>query len=312
VTQVLAQSTPSGILDSTQISAYLIDDTLPMTGPLPAPLAVSPGYGGVAAVPFDGGSVFDAVRYLESADGATLYYGLGVGLATASSEATLANVQLSDNENDFEFPALAHASGSVYVFTSNGAPILGESVFTVPDTANVPSFVQPRAFSSGDDGRMIDVAPGQASGTTNVAYWSQASDGSSSSIRAGQVTSAQLDTVTAGGVPLVLSSGDTALSTASFSTEWQGDQMMLIGPSADRLEDGGTVPGVIAVWIDALHGLRADQSASAPLLADRPTVRLAAASPSSVSATSGAWDVAWIETRADGSEALLYDELDCE
>jgi hypothetical protein len=312
LSQILVQSNDADGSDATQVSAYLVPDTMPMTGPLPAPIVVSPGWGGAVAVPLNSTTVFDAVSYLGSTTGGTVYYGLGVALGTTSSEGSLATVSSSDDTADIGNLALAHANGNVYVFSSNATSHAGESQWVVPDTAVVPGLPPSRAFDTGEEGRMIDVAPAAAAdaGATNIAYWSTPIDGSSSTIHVGQVANADLGTVTAADLVSSRTYSAMPLSTASYAAAWHGDDLMIVGPpsASGTTDDAGASAGVFLLWVDAHGDVRAEQT----VLQNRAGIRLAGASPASVTTASAAWDVAWIETHPDGTEALLYNELDCD
>jgi hypothetical protein len=301
VVEVLVQ-TDSADGGATELAAYLVPDSMPKTGPVPSPIGLSPGGFAMAAFPIDGATIFDAVTYLASAS-PTSYYALGVGRATSSAPSPLATLSESPNADDLLGLALAHAAGNVYVFASNGASLHGESVWTVPDTASVPSPLTARAFESGTIGRIIAIAPAATTGSTNIAYYSSSLDFQVQGVRAGQIADTSLATVTAADLALARNYGTPWLVTAGHSAEWSGDDLLLVGPGQE--EDGGVV-GMNALWVDAYGNVRAEMVGATALSPERRPPR--AATASRASATS--WDVAWIEVNG-AAEALFYDELAC-
>jgi hypothetical protein len=310
VNEVLLQDESAVPAPANELVAYLVDDAMPMTGPLPGPIALSIGFGSAVAVPFDTTTVFDAVDYIESSEGVTLYYGLGVALTTSSQAATLSPVALSANAGDFNDLAAVHANGNVYVFASNAVSHAGESVWGVPDDAGVTDPFAPRAFDTGENGRMIDVAPSADAGSINMAYIALPEDGGGNTLLATQVTPSALDSVTQASLALSRSYDDGWLASAAATAVWHGDDLMIIGPAS--LGGGASASGVRLLWVDAQGTVHGEQMGTASLLQDRTGIVSVAASPSSVTATTATWDVAWIESHVDGTSSLLYNELDCQ
>jgi hypothetical protein len=315
VTQVLVQKAAADASDNTDLVAYLVDDTMPIAGPLPTPIALGLGGSKLAAMPFDTTTDFAAASYGYS-QGATNYYALGVERGTTAVPGTPGIVSLSPNVDDFLFLALAHAGGNVYVFGSNGASITGASVWKVADTAVVtkplirPFDISGRTFETGTRPRTVDIAPGKAAGTSNIAYYTMALDDSSSALEIASVSGAQLDTVTAADLTVARSYTDISLNRSMPGSQWWGDDMMLAGPSGTPFE-GGAPTGIDVLWVDATGVVHAEQKGEAGLLRDRGVIYRVNASPSSIAAAGARWNVAWVEQRG-GGEALLFDTLLCQ
>jgi hypothetical protein len=303
VSQVLVQTeAQDGALS---IDAYLVADTMPRSGPLPARIAVSPGGFGVAAFPLDESTVFDAVTYTSGVSGSTVYRTLGVGRATSATPATLATVTVSTDRDDLLRLEIAHAGGQAYVFGSNGAAHPGESLWVVPDTAVLAGPVNARVFDVGTTGRMIDVAPSTTAATTNFAYYSAVPGAAGGTLRVGQIGDSKLGAASAADLVIAREYPDGWLASAVVTAEWSGDDMMIVA-AAPPPGDGGAASGMNVLWVDAKGDLRAEQVGATVLSPERTGIR--AASASRASATS--WDVAWVERRG-GGEVLLYNQLDC-
>jgi hypothetical protein len=312
VTQVVvdnASATPG------TLSAYLLPDGITSAGQIPQPFQISRD-GFPAVMPLDDTDVFIALDYENLIPPPDLEYELAVGVATQSAQAPLAQVAISPNADGFLSPAITAANGNVYVFSSNGVQgngtqLLGESLWVVPSTGVISTTITASAFDTGGISTMEDVAPGIAAGTTNLAYYSEASDGSSLSIAVGQVANTQLGSVTAGALTKVRTYTDLSeLPVASGSAQWSGDDIGFVAP-ATGTSDAGTVAGANFLWVNARGDVRAENVGPNSILRNRGTaIGQIVASPSSVSATSAAWDIAWVETQANG-QVLLYNELDC-
>jgi hypothetical protein len=304
LTQVLVQQEAYDGSDNLSLTAYLLPDPLSLTGSVPSPIQVSPGGFGVVALPFANGDVFAATATTYTEAPPEVDYALSVGLATPSTEATLAQVQLSPHVDDFQDLAMAHVGSSVYLFASNGAATLGESVWVVPDTGVLSGTVTPRAFDSADDSHVVDLAPAAAGGATNFAYYAVGSDGGVA-VSVGQVADGTMPTVTAGNLTIVRTyPGIGGTPVDGTRAEWYGDHLMAIAPVASGA-------GANLLWVDALGNVWAEQVGANAVLTGESSITTIVASPAGLSATGGAWDVAWVEQRP-GGDVLLYNELDCQ
>jgi hypothetical protein len=294
----------------------LLPDGITSAGQIPQAFQISRD-GFPAVMPLDDTDLFVALDYENIIPPPDLEYELAVGVATSSSQATLAQVAISPDEDGFPFPAIAHANGNVYIFSSNGVQgngthLLGESLWVVPDNAVISTTITPSAFDTTGISTMEDVAPGVAAATTNVAYFSEASDESSLSIAVGQVDNAQLGSATVSALTSVRTYTDFSQLpvTGARLNQWSGDDIGLVA-AASGTSDAGTVAGANFLWVNAQGGVRAENVGPSSILRNRGTaIGQIVASPSSISATTAAWDIAWIETQANG-QVLLYNELDC-
>jgi hypothetical protein len=315
VTQVLVQDVATDGSAATELTAFLLPDSLTTAGPAPSPIQVAAGGLDIAALPFTNGDVFAAVASANADDPPEIDYALRVGLATPATPATLAQIVLSPHADDFQNLALAHVGSDVYLFATNGNETPGESAWTVPDTGAFATAPTTRAFDTAAGSRIVDLGPAAAGGATNFAYVStNAGDGGGSSVavRVGQVADAQMGSVTAADLPVVQTYSDSSASpVAEGRAEWSGDDVMIVGPGA-TLADGGAPAGANLLWVDARGNVRAEQVGASAILRSEPgAIETIVASPASVSATAGAWNVAWVETTS-GGEVLLFNELDCQ
>ena len=305
--------------------AYVLPDTMPATGPLPADFEVYqetiqlPNANGLRVLPFSATDLFTAVAYPPQT--APTNYVLGVGRATTAAPATLTTATTTPNADDLKNPVMFHANGSVYIYDQNDNSSPGLSAWTVPDTGTVASPPAKRAISGGQPAFLHDIAGNTMSAAADVAYQSGVvgPGGGAITYRAGTIDDAKLDTWVSTDLPTVKVYPDATAAPVfpggfGADSRWSSDSMMLLGPGS-HAADGGVAPGLNLLWFDATGAIRSEEDGPNALLTDRNDFTAATATPISVGAASARWGVAWVETKTDDAgtyDTLMYDELDCQ
>jgi hypothetical protein len=305
--------------------AYVLPDTMPANGPLPATFAVYgetiqlPAVNELRVLPFSTTDLFTAVAYPTQTTPTN--YVLGVGRATTAAPATLTSAATTPNADDLRNPVMFHANSNVYIYDQNDNSSPGLSAWTVPDTGTVVTASAKRAISGGQPAFLHDVAESTMSAAADVAYQSGiiAAGGGAITCRAGTVDYAKLDSWVSTDLPVVRTFSDASMAPifpagSGADSRWSSDSMMLLGPGS-HAADGGVAPGLNLLWFDATGAIRSEEDGPNAVLTDRSDFTAATASPISLGAANARWGVAWVETKSDDAgtyDTLMYDELDCQ
>jgi hypothetical protein len=313
----------SGSMPPASFNVHVIPDTMGSSGPVPAGFSLyqptsSQTVTSMTVAPQASTNVFEAVEV--SSGGA---YTLGVGdVSSTTDPTTLGTVATAITAAPFNGPHLYQvANGDIYLYNENDPSTPGFTSWAVPPTGNIDGGVTPLLVESGRLSGVVDIAPNTTQASADVLTYEIIKSGNlvdTYNLRLGVVPNASLGSWSATSLP-VLGNGDAGTYTRvqnapvlSGNQMFWGDDILLLGQGYCILQpDGGgcaNSPGMSAVWLNAITGLRSQEIASNRLLTTSTGNFFDAFSvPESITATSASWYVVWGEHQDD--EAGAYDVL---
>jgi len=332
---------------SATYEAFILQDSMSSSGPIPAPFAVyqlTPAQAAPPAVHSLPYSTTEVLTFVET--GSSAIWSLGAGIATSTAPiATLFPIASSSYQDDFNRSAYFHDSvnNTAYVYATNDNASPGVSAWGVPDSLPADAAApQKRAVSAlGSNVRSIGE---NSSGlpAADIAYEESLTNVSGLitgvNVRAGTIPYAastpDLDTWVSTDLPIVKSFGNVFNAPSVVSdviggnsvtcgSIWSKDQYMALGPGVRAgavLDSGnGGVPfGLNALWFDATGIIHSDLTGNSRLLPSLGDIVTATAEPISLPSNgAGArWAIAYVETKADDAggyyDVVEYNELTCQ
>jgi hypothetical protein len=307
---------------------YAFPDTMAAGGPLSAPFDLfepptTSTYDELSLIPFTLTDVFEAYA---SGSGSPTDYTLAVGRVSPTNDpTTLDTVATSVSADSFTSRRLYRANGNVYLYDVNDPLTPGISSWIVPETADAATPPATQTVASGLVADMIDIAPNSTGAAADILTTEETKNGNltaSWALRIGVVPMANLTTWTTADLTNVRSY--TMLANAPLPVGhpyFFGEDIMLLGSGfCIEPSDGGAcsrAPGLNMIWLNAVTGIRSEQTGMNALMPTETGFDVAFAVPASTSATTPSWDIVWVQTVADADgggthEALYMNELECQ
>ncbi len=340
-TVVLAYTRASAAVSATY-EAYVLQDTLGNSSPIPSPYPVyqlTPGQAtpsSMKVLPLATTDLFLAIENPAMSGGVTTY-SYGAGIATTAAEVTtLAPISQSFNLDDFTDGSLFHDSvnDTVYVYDQNDVSSPGMSSWALPDTVPTDAGAPTKRALGAISAFMPSIAENTTAAAADIAYVESTLSGNfvtSVAYRAGTIPYAaatpDLDTWMSTDLPIVRNYSNvfdapTGLVGTSGS-RWASDNIMLLGPGAKAAasvdaSNGGVPYGLNMLWMDATGTLKAEARGATrlmPTLGDFTGVAAAPISLGNGPHATARWAVAWVEAKTDDAgtyDVVSYNELICQ
>jgi hypothetical protein len=346
---VVAASTQSTAAVSATYVAYVLQDSLPATGPVPNPFTVYQLAPTQAAplsthiLPFQTTELFTTFEF-PAPGGAT--YNFGAGIATGAGPITaLSPVASSVSLNDFTRSVdMFHSSvdNTVYVYSTNDIQTPGLSAWAVSDTLPADAAAPQKRAVSALNSTIRDISENLANTTVpsaNIAYEEQmpspANPNNTSKITyyAGAIPNSgatpSLGSWAPTDLPVVRSYANAAVFDAPFAPQgftmgslWAKDNIMLIGPgfkvaAGVDASNGGVPYGLNLLWEDATGTLKSEMNGANRLMPNLGDFTGAAAAPIALGGMGRPprWGLVWVETKTDDAgqyDVISYNELLCQ
>jgi len=320
---------------SASYEAWVIQDSLPVTGPLPAPLTVyslTPVQAtpiALRVLPLSATELFTTVE--NPIAGTPTTYDLGAGVATPSSPiSTLTPIASSIYADDFTNMQLFHnaVNDQVYVFSENDLSSPGLSTWSLSDTAPADAAAPTKREIGALAATIQAIGENTTTSAADVAYVEAAITGGvthSETLRVGTVpysnATPDLDTWVSTDLAVARTYTGTGTLDAPFGvtdgSRWGQDNIMLLGPGLRSAADGGVNPGLALLWVDATGTIHSEERGTNRLLTNLDDFSGVAATPILIGAQgkNARWAVVWVETKTDDAgkyDVISYNELTCQ
>ena len=266
----------SGAVSATY-EAWVLQDALAGTGPLPAPFPVyqlTPAQAtpvGLRLFPLAYNELFTVVQ--NPVAGSPPSYTIGAGIATTAAPiSTLAPIASSLHSADFTNMQLFNDSvnGQMYLYAQNDVSSPGLSAWSLANTAP-PDAAAPTKRAVGALSASVQaIAENTAVPAADIAYIEANINGgviNGETVRAGTIpysgASPSLDTWVSTDLPMARTYSGVGTLDAPFGVQsgsrWGQDNILLLGPGLRSAADGGVNPGLALLWVNSAGTIRSEE-----------------------------------------------------